>query len=309
MISVIIPLYNKEKQITNTLQTVLNQTYKDFEIVIVNDGSTDNGIAEIENVKDSRIRIIHQQNAGVSAARNRGIKEAKYDLIAFLDADDEWDKDYLETIYGLYKKYPKASVFGTSYRLKDEKQIHQITLKGIFDDRDGILDNYFDVAITSSPPLWTSAVAVKKETIMNIGGFPVGVTSGEDLITWARLACYAKIAYSKIPHATYIISLKPSKGNEPNDLQTTNDFVGLSLEKLYKEAPNKMKNRISKYISFWYKMRASINLDLGHKIPAVRCATKSLRYNFKNWKVYCFFPMILLPNSIISMIIYKFRKL
>lgn len=309
MISVVIPLYNKEKQILNTLHTVLNQTFQDFEIVIVNDGSTDNGVAEIEKVKDSRIRIIHQHNAGVSAARNRGIKEAKYDLIAFLDADDEWDKDYLDTIYALYRKYPEASIFGTSYRLKDEKQVYQITLKGMFDDRDGILDNYFAIAIASSPPLWTSAVAVKKETIMNIGGFPVGVTSGEDLITWAKLACNAKIAYCKIPYATYIISLKSSKGNEPKDLQTTNDFVGLSLEKLYKEVPDEMKNSVSKYISFWYKMRASINLDLGHKIPALKCATKSLKYNLKNWKVYCFFPLVLLPNSITSWIIYKFRKL
>lgn len=95
MISVVIPLYNKEKQIKRTLQSVLTQTFQDFEIVIVNDGSTDNSVIEVEKLKDPRIRLVHQKNAGVSAARNKGIEEAKYELIAFLDADDEWQSEYL----------------------------------------------------------------------------------------------------------------------------------------------------------------------------------------------------------------------
>ena len=116
MISVIIPLYNKEKQIARTLQTVLEQTFQAFEIVIVDDGSTDGSVQEIEQIKDSRIRLIHQQNGGVSAARNRGITEARYDLVAFLDADDEWKPTYLETQYQLYQKYPECSVYACNYK-------------------------------------------------------------------------------------------------------------------------------------------------------------------------------------------------
>ena len=115
MISVVIPLYNKEKQIKRTLQSVLTQTFQDFEIVIVNDGSTDNSTIEVEKIKDSRIRLIHQENAGVSAARNKGIEEAKYELIALLDADDEWKNKYLEVQYDLYKKYPKCDIFACNY--------------------------------------------------------------------------------------------------------------------------------------------------------------------------------------------------
>ena len=114
-ISVVIPLYNKEKSIASTLRTVLNQTFSDYEIVIVNDGSTDYSVAEAGKVQDDRIRLIHQQNAGVSAARNRGIEEAKGELIAFLDADDEWSPEYLFTQYHLYQKYPQCDVFACNY--------------------------------------------------------------------------------------------------------------------------------------------------------------------------------------------------
>ena len=97
MISVVIPLYNKAHTIVNTLTTVMNQTYKDFEVIIVNDGSTDNGVDLIKsNFNDSRIRIINQKNSGVSAARNCGIEEAKGNWIAFLDADDECSDGMIE---------------------------------------------------------------------------------------------------------------------------------------------------------------------------------------------------------------------
>ena len=151
MISVVIPLYNKEKQIANTLQTVLKQTFQDFEIVIVNDGSTDNSVAEVEKVQDSRIRVIHQQNAGVASARNKGIEESKYDLVAFLDADDEWKPEYLETQYKLYLKYPECSVYVVNYEFRDSKGkiTPSIINKLPFTEDDGILSNYFKVASCS----------------------------------------------------------------------------------------------------------------------------------------------------------------
>ena len=149
MISVVIPLYNKEKQIKRTLQSVLTQTFQDFEIVIVNDGSTDNSTIEVEKIKDSRIRLIHQENAGVSAARNKGIEEAKYELIALLDADDEWKNKYLEVQYDLYKKYPKCDIFACNYEFVNEKHDISPTIikKLSFKENDGILNNYFEFNI------------------------------------------------------------------------------------------------------------------------------------------------------------------
>ena len=128
MISVVIPLYNKEKQIANTLHSVLRQTFQNFEIVVVDDGSTDNSVQEVEKVNDIRIRIVHQKNAGVSAARNKGIEEARYDLIAFLDADDKWDQEYLQTQYGLYEKYSDCSVYACNYVFQDVSGIMKNTI-------------------------------------------------------------------------------------------------------------------------------------------------------------------------------------
>src|SRR5690554_3840739 len=115
MISVVIPLYNKEKSIMNTIQSVLNQTFQDFEIVVINDGSTDKSAEIVEHIKDFRIRLVHQENQGVSAARNRGIKEAKYDWVAFLDGDDWWSDDFLTVLNDLQIKYPDAGIWAGQY--------------------------------------------------------------------------------------------------------------------------------------------------------------------------------------------------
>lgn len=94
--SIIIPLYNKEQTIERTIRGILNQTFSDFEIVIVNDGSTDNSVNIVESIENSRIKLIHQENAGPSAARNTGVRHTNADWIVFLDADDEILEDALE---------------------------------------------------------------------------------------------------------------------------------------------------------------------------------------------------------------------
>lgn len=280
MISVIIPLFNKENLISRTLHTVLNQTFQRFEIIIVNDGSTDKSIAEVNKIKDERIRIINQVNSGVSAARNRGIQEAKYELIAFLDADDEWKEDYLQTQYELYLKYPECSVFSTTYLFQKTNGrrtpplIQHIPFEGIC----GILSTYFKVSAVSDPPLWTSAVMVLKSAIQTIGGFPLGVKSGEDLLTWARLACRYNIAYTIKPMAIYYQGYSNPRPPE------SKDYVGEQLEILYKSYPDKIG--LKKYVAFWYKMRMC--RCLAHKMwkNALTAWCKSLRYNPFQRKIY-----------------------
>ncbi len=193
------PLYNKGKEVKRSVESVLTQSFSDYELIVVNDGSTDNGPGIVRSINDSRIRIIDQENAGVSAARNRGIHEARADLIAFLDADDEWKPTFLETILDLKKQYPTCKVFATNYLYREVNGKYRLPIiRGIPPHPwDGVIDNYFEVAAKSDPPLCSSAIAVKKEAIESVTMFPVGVDSGEDLLTWARLSINYDIAYSK----------------------------------------------------------------------------------------------------------------
>lgn len=295
MISVVIPLYNKEKQIAHTLKSVLNQTFQDFEIVIVDDGSTDGSVAEVEKYSDSRIRLVHQQNAGVSAARNRGIEEAKGELIAFLDADDEWKSEYLATQYHLYQKYPDCSVYACNYEFRDSegKVTPTIIRKISFAGEDGILPNYFEVASCSHPPLWTSAVMVKKQAIQAIGGFPVGIRSGEDLLTWARLAVNEKIAYSRSVQARFLMNREDK--HVPKRTPDKCDYVGLSLIELYNQ--NRREMYLKKYISCYYKGRSLHAIECSIISEGIKSAFRAIRYNCRSIKNYlllliCMFPRL-----------------
>ena len=147
LVSVVIPLYNKERVLLKTLESVRKQIFTNYEVVIVNDGSTDRSLEIIQNYLNnsdqSKIRLISQVNGGVSAARNRGIEESRGKYIAFLDADDEWLPDFLSSIYFLLKKYPECDVFGTQYFYKEPERMYEAGIKGFsFTSQDGLVENY-----------------------------------------------------------------------------------------------------------------------------------------------------------------------
>jgi glycosyltransferase involved in cell wall biosynthesis len=298
MISIVIPLYNKEKQIANTLKSVLAQTYTNFEIVVVNDGSTDDSVAVVASINDNRIRLIHQENAGVSAARNHGIAEAKGEFIALLDADDEWKPDYLATQMHLAEKYPQCDVFATNYEFRNEfsKVTPTIIRRLPFASADGILSNYFEVASNSNPPLWTSAVIARKSAFESIGGFPIGIRSGEDLLTWARLACKYQIALTREAKAIYYTPTTGITRKESADLTSTNDAVGIALQNLMSTYQN---IDIKPYIAFWYKMKGIVNLKYYNRSAAIKCAIKSIRYNVKSYKSWAIIVLTFFPKRVI----------
>ena len=296
MITVIIPLYNKVRTIARTLDTVFQQTYTDYEIVIVDDGSTDGSADVVRAIGDSRIRLISQTNAGVSAARNRGIEEARGEFVAFLDADDEWKPDYLETQMQLVEKYPQCHVFATRYETRNEdgNTTPAIIRKLPFADTDGILGNYFLVASCSQPPLFTSAVMVRRTAIQAVGGFPVGIASGEDLLTWARLASQGDIAYAITPKVSftiegYEVTSKPKRDNDEDD------YVGRELVALRNtyHAPY-----INQYISHWHKMRSSVFMRQTQRKKSIAEALQGLRYHPCNYKLFVYILLNLLPSCI-----------
>lgn len=297
-LSVVIPLYNKKDSILKTLQTVLMQDLLPHEILVVNDGSTDGSEELVASFKHPLVRLIHQPNSGVSMARNRGIQEAATDWIAFLDADDVWEPTYLSTIQAMQRQFPEAGLLATAYFLEDYKgeRTNMILNNLPFEGKIGLLDNYFEVASKSHPPIWSSAVVIHRQALLQIGGFPPGVKSGEDLITWARLAVRFSIAYCSSPMATFIQAAAHTYDDAPNRLPEEVDYVGTHLIALKKQAPQ--TPYLAAYIAHWFKMRASIYLRLGMKAQAWREIKKSLHQDASNTKVYIYLALLILPVTI-----------
>ena len=197
-ISVIIPLYNKEREIEGTIRSVLAQRLQPLEIVVVDDGSTDHSAALVEAIPSPLIRLVRQPNAGECAARNRAIAESRGELLALLDADDEWEEGFLEEIASLYRECPGCGIYSTAFRV--------VSHDGIFPaptpTRRGIVDNFFrDSAhrYVSIP----SASAIPREVIDRVGGFPDGMKMGGDLYMWIKIARRYPVCFSPQPLCRY----------------------------------------------------------------------------------------------------------
>lgn len=182
--SVIIPLYNKESYIEKTLRSVLSQTFRDYELIVVNDGSRDNSLAVVEKVLSGvgNARIINQENSGVSVARNNGIAAAKGDYICFLDADDWWEPRFLEEMDRLIKEYPDAGLYCTNYYyVHNKKSVVKLDIPtGYF--------NYCKEYARTLCMIATSSCCSSRAVLTEMGGFKPNLKLGEDFDLWIRIA-------------------------------------------------------------------------------------------------------------------------
>lgn len=205
MFSVVIPLYNKAHTIESTLKTLLNQTYTDFEVVIVDDGSTDNGVEVIRQfTTDPRIRIITQENQGVSVARNRGIMEATQPWISFLDADDEWLPGYLEKV-----KLTIQQVSDVGMVLTGRYGQNFFTRKRLDSTPSAYWNKIQQIEFFHNPHVFAhiSATTIRRDLLQNNidswGGFVPGQRSNEDFLFLFRVALHTKVAYCGYALAIY----------------------------------------------------------------------------------------------------------
>ena len=253
MISVVIPLYNCKKYIVRAIQSILSQTYLPGEIIVVNDGSSDNGEKLVEEMNHPLVRLINQKNAGVSAARNKGIAEAKYDFVAFLDADDEWLPNHLGTIHQLIKTYPQCGLFASSYQIKpmDKEGFLPNINHSYLPLNRGIIDDFYGLAAHSADmPMHVNSIVVKKSQLLKIGGFPEGIPAGEDIVTIARLYSVCDFAYTKEPTIVYYLTPNEGKSHRPVLLKDPIDKIFHSL----KQTATHRKN-VRLYIASWHKRR------------------------------------------------------
>jgi glycosyltransferase involved in cell wall biosynthesis len=232
IISVIIPVYNGEKTIQETIESVLNQTYTDFELIIINDGSQDSTLEIISSFKDSRIKVFSYANAGVSASRNRGISHARGEYISFIDADDLWTPDKLEAQLKALQENPQAAVAYSWTQCIDESGEASRRGSHISDSGDVYAKLLLiDFIESGSNPL------IRKYALIKVGGFDEYLTHSEDRDLWLRLAARYHFVAVSSPQILYRVSMNSASANVGAMEAGSLKFV----EKAFAQAPESLQ--------------------------------------------------------------------
>ena len=194
--SVVVTVYNKSHFVEQTLNSILNQSFDDFELIVVDDGSTDNSLEIINGIKDSRINVYPTKNQGVSKARNYGLNKAKAKFIAMSDGDDIWLENHLFELKKLIESYPDCGIYATSYEKHFfESYITKPKFKNVDHPFFGIVDDYFETSLADNI-LWTSAIAIPEKLVEKGFVFDEGIGCGEDIDLWIRIAKAYDVAFS-----------------------------------------------------------------------------------------------------------------
>lgn len=289
--SVIIPLYNKSPYVTKAIQSVLSQTYSDYELIIIDDGSKDDsvGVATRAIEGSDNCRLIRQGNSGVSIARNNGVSASQGSFLCFLDADDWWSPDFLTEMSKLIGEFPDAGIYGTNYTIVNEtKHKTRVSPIGVEQGFEKGYINYCQVyAKTLAMPLWTGAVCMPRKVFDEMGGFPKGIKMGEDFLLWIHVAMKYKVALLNKPLAYYnqdVDAANRGVGHlyQPYEHMLWNLTDLEPLEKTnkdYKKLIDRMRvNGLLKYyVSSQYHDSAKQELD------KIDWSNKGLKYN----RLYC----------------------
>ncbi len=255
--SVVIPLYNKERYILNTLNSVFNQNYQNFEIIVINDGSTDNSLKTLKTISDKRLHCFTIKNSGVSVARNLGIKKSKGAFICLLDADDYWYPNHLDSFVKVIHEFPNEVVFCNNYETLLSKNIKRISKYSYLPLSSGycIITDYFKSSLINSIA-WTSAVCISNSVFKTSNyWFDENIASGQDTDLWVRLGLHFPFVFNKeitaIHNKNISDSLSKSNNYESRFLLTQKflkqEKTNLSLKKFMDN------NRFSVYVKCKYK--------------------------------------------------------
>ncbi|MBO5693618.1 MAG: glycosyltransferase family 2 protein [Tidjanibacter sp.] len=189
--SVIIPLYNKAAEVEATVRSVLAQSLEPLEIVVVDDGSTDESAAVVERIASPLVRLIRQPNTGECAARNRAMAEARGDYFALLDADDLWKPEFLEEIASLIEAWPECGIYSTAFEVVSPTG----RVRGNCPTERGVVENFWRESMTCYVTI-PSATVLPRRVVEELGGFPEGMKMGGDQFMWIKVASRHKVCFS-----------------------------------------------------------------------------------------------------------------
>lgn len=252
-ITVVIPAYNVEKYICRSIDSALKQNFKPLEIVVVNDGSTDE-TEKFVNIYGNDVRYLHQKNSGCSVARNTGIQFARGDWIAFLDADDEWLPNHLENAAKILNAYPNLRWYGAAAN----QYIHETgkLISKYKEKKPGILVEgaYFEDYMMAFPPyahFSSPTMVIHRSVFKKVGMFDPAKRVGQDLDMWFRIALhFPQVGYS---HAVGANVYKRSTSTSYTKKINFNRDISLLKEKenFAHQLGNGMVHRIEPRIMFW----------------------------------------------------------
>lgn len=318
LISVIIPLLNKGLYIERAINSVLTQTIQNFEIIVMDGGSEDNGPKIVKNFNDPRIIFLIQSGKGVSNARNEAVSSAKNDFIAFLDADDEWMPHHLETILRLIEKYPDAGMYTTAYKIltADGKTVWADYKNIPGAPWEGILPDYFKSGALGDYPVWTSVVVIPRKIFYEMGGFPEGYWYGEDADLYGKIALNYPVAFSWEFGALYHWDTLNRACDRRIPLDYEEPFVKTARFALVKgEVPQKFTESLNEYICKKEIFRAAYNIRDGSSDIAQtilkQCTTKWQHNEKMKWLIMAKipYPVFLFLREIRRKLIKSVRKI
>jgi len=263
-ISVVIPVYNKEKHLEKTINSVLQQDFSDFELILIDDGSTDKSATIINQFDDTRIVFHTQTNQGVSATRNKGVSLANSKLIAFLDADDYWYPNHLQEIYDLYNHFPDAVFYATAYKIiyqngGAKKHVYPFPKKQIQ------IEKYYRFS-KGIHLFYTSNFAVKKEVFVNVGGFKE--MHSEDIDLFLSIGTKYPMAYSQQITMKYrfdVVNSLSKKHTAEERIRLAENFIALEKTDSY----------LKQFLDF-YRYTWVIDLRLANKLLIAKELVKQI---------------------------------
>lgn len=305
VISAIIPLYNKKSYIRRAIDSVLAQTVQNFELIVVNDGSTDGSETIVGEYSDSRIRLINQKNQGVSVARNSGVGAAKAELVAFLDADDEWLPEFLENILILRKKYPKAGIYGTAHEFIYPGNN---VVKYIYPTNEPYVqfESYFTACLSlKAEHMYTSSsIAFVKKYFIEVGGYTPGVKWSEGTLLAVMFGLrYPFVAYSDTVCSRYY------KYTENNSTSAGRSEYLFSPASKYLDSipPDCISGRPDYdgiiFVRDFQKLSAlSNNINSCQDSRKIRSSLKEITHPYLKKRKYKIYLLSYLPNPCIKLI-------
>lgn len=289
--TVIIPLYNKEKYIENAIKSIINQTFTDFELLIINDCSTDKSVEIASKFLSEKVHLIHhEKNSGLAATRNTGIKKATSNYVTFLDADDLWKPHFLEKIFHLIQNFPEARIFGTNYEEvwnKTIKKPHNGS-ENLPTDFAGYV-NFFKINLKQG--LYNhGSVCLHKDVYEKVGFYNENIQLSQDLDFNIRANYHFKLAYDNSVQMSYFMQTDNQLTRSSLQNKTIPDYD--NYEDWTKKNPD-----LKKYLDFERYVlgkRLKKNNDLRWKKMIANIDSNNL-----NWKQNL---LLKLPSSILNLI-------